>query len=278
MSGRRSDPSGFNASVINEFRANGGIVGGELSDVRLLLLTTIDERSRTPRTTPLAYHRRGSRYLVIASNGGATRNPVWFRNLARDRGVTVEVGAETSAATARILAAWSVTPPSPRSSQRRPARAFETKAGRTIPVIELGADRTQHPGRKLLGGTTRAAAAPARFLPSEEGSALAADESARQSARGCPLRRPPRTPPRHSGLPASRRLRSTASRAPPSSPTFGGQRASREHQMPTRADEFLAAVGMEVGFSEAAFVAVERRQPVGGRPRAEVEPALMSRK
>ena len=103
MSGRRSDPSGFNASVINEFRANGGIVGGELSDMRLLLLTTIDERSRTPRTTPLAYHRRGSRYLVIASNGGAPRNPAWFRNLERDRGVTVEVGLETFAATATIL-------------------------------------------------------------------------------------------------------------------------------------------------------------------------------
>ena len=71
MSGRRSDPSRFNASVINEFRANGGIVGGELADMRLLLLTTIDDRSRTARTTPLAYHRRGSRYLVIASNGGA---------------------------------------------------------------------------------------------------------------------------------------------------------------------------------------------------------------
>ncbi len=69
MSEWRSDPTGFNESVIGEFRANGGVVGGELAGMPLLLLTTIDTRSGQPRTTPLAYHRRGGRYLVIASKG-----------------------------------------------------------------------------------------------------------------------------------------------------------------------------------------------------------------
>jgi deazaflavin-dependent oxidoreductase (nitroreductase family) len=138
MSGRRSDPNGFNEAVIGEFRANGGVVGGELAGMSLLLLTTVDARSGEPRTTPLAYHRRGERYLVIASNGGAARNPGWFRNLERDPQVTVEVGSETLAATARILdaserdaafAAIVVEAPS--------AGAFQARAGRTIPVIEL---------------------------------------------------------------------------------------------------------------------------------------------
>ena len=105
MSEWRSDPNGFNESVIDEFRANGGVVGGELADMPLLLLTTIDRRSGQRRTTPLAYHRRGNRYLIIASNGGAARNPAWFRNLERDPGVTVEVGVGTFAATATILEA-----------------------------------------------------------------------------------------------------------------------------------------------------------------------------
>ena len=82
---RRSDPNGFNESVISEFRANGGVVGGELADMPLLLLTTIGAQSGQPRTTPLAYHRRGNRYLVIASNGGAAQHPTWFRNLERIR-------------------------------------------------------------------------------------------------------------------------------------------------------------------------------------------------
>ena len=138
MSDLRSDPRGFNETVIREFRLNGGVVGGELANMRLLLLTTIDAWRGQPRTTPLAYHRRGNRYVVIASNGGAARHPDWFRNLERDPNVTVEVGAETFQARTRILdgaerdtvfAAIVATVPA--------AGAFQTKAGRTIPVIEL---------------------------------------------------------------------------------------------------------------------------------------------
>jgi deazaflavin-dependent oxidoreductase (nitroreductase family) len=137
MSDWRSDPDGFNERVIREFRANDGIVGGELADMRLLLLTTIEPGGQ-PRTTPLAYHRRGDRYLVIAANGGAVRHPGWFRNLERDPSVTVEVGVETFPAKARILdgserdvlfAGIVAEAPS--------AGAFQAKLRRAIPVIEL---------------------------------------------------------------------------------------------------------------------------------------------
>jgi len=138
MSDWRSDPGGFNESVINAFRANGGVVGGELAEMSLLLLTTIDANSGRPRTTPLAYHKRGHRYRVIASNGGAARNPAWFRNLERSPDVTVEVGVETLAATARILngaerdAAFSAI-----VAEAPSAAEFEARSGRIIPVIEL---------------------------------------------------------------------------------------------------------------------------------------------
>jgi len=138
MSDYRSDPRGFNESVIREFRANGGVVGGELADVRLLLLTTIHARRGRPRTTPLAYHRHGGRYLVVASNGGAARDPSWFRDLERDPAVTVEVGVAAFRARARILgdserdAAFAAV-----VAQAPSAGAFQAKAGRTIPVIEL---------------------------------------------------------------------------------------------------------------------------------------------
>ena len=138
MSDWRSDPTGFNESVIDEFRANGGVVGGELADMPLLLLTTIETRSRQPRTTPLAYHRRGNRYLVIASNGGAARHPAWFRNLERDPGVTVEVGVETFAATATILKASERDDVFATIVAEAPsAGTFQAKVGRTIHVIEL---------------------------------------------------------------------------------------------------------------------------------------------
>jgi deazaflavin-dependent oxidoreductase (nitroreductase family) len=138
MSDWRSDPNGFNECVINAFRANGGVVGGELAEMSLLLLTTIDANCGRPRTTPLAFHKRGRRYRVIASNGGAARNPAWFRNLERNPHVTVEVGVETLGATARILngaerdAAFAAI-----VAEAPSAGEFEARAGRIIPVIEL---------------------------------------------------------------------------------------------------------------------------------------------
>jgi deazaflavin-dependent oxidoreductase (nitroreductase family) len=127
----------FNESVITEFRANGGVVGGELAEMSLLLLTTRDP-SGGRRTTPLAYHRRGDRYLVTATNGGARRNPAWFGNLERDPDVTVEIGVEAFAAKARILegaerdtAFGAIVAVAPSAGM------FEARAGRTIPVIEL---------------------------------------------------------------------------------------------------------------------------------------------
>jgi deazaflavin-dependent oxidoreductase (nitroreductase family) len=104
----------------------------------LLLLTTIDARNGRPRTTPVAYHRRGDRYVIIASNGGAARHPNWFRNLERDANVTVEVGAETFPARARILDNSEREAVFAAIVAQAPATgAFQAKAGRTIPVIEL---------------------------------------------------------------------------------------------------------------------------------------------
>jgi deazaflavin-dependent oxidoreductase (nitroreductase family) len=151
MSDWRSDPNGFNDRVIEEFRTNGGIVGGELADMSLLLLTTVDPTSGRPRTTPLAYHRRGRRYLVIASNGGAPSDPAWFRNLARDPHVLVEVGAETLSVTARILdaperdAAFAAI-----VAEAPSAGAFQAQVGRTIPVVELEVDAKSAKSRRGL--------------------------------------------------------------------------------------------------------------------------------
>ena len=138
MSDWSVDPDGFNESVIREFRASGGVVGGELAHMHLLLLTTTDVRRRRRRTTPLAYQRRGQHYVVIASNGGATAHPKWFRNLERDPNVTVEAGAESFPATARILDGAERDAVFASFVARTPAAAaFQEKAGRTIPVIEL---------------------------------------------------------------------------------------------------------------------------------------------
>ncbi len=131
------DPArAFDRSVIREFRANEGRVNGELAGTSLLLLTTTGASSGRSRTTPLAYHRLGDRYLVIASDGGAATDPDWYRNLRARPDVTIEVGSERFAATAVVLdgaerdllfeAIVALAPT---------AGALQAKAGRSIPVV-----------------------------------------------------------------------------------------------------------------------------------------------
>lgn len=44
----------FNNELTDEFRANGGKVGGQFADTDILLLTTTGAKSGQPRLSPLA--------------------------------------------------------------------------------------------------------------------------------------------------------------------------------------------------------------------------------
>jgi deazaflavin-dependent oxidoreductase (nitroreductase family) len=92
----------FNHGIIEEFRANGGQVGGMFAGRPMLLLTTIGAKSGLPRTVPLVYTTDGDHLVVIASKGGAPTNPDWYHNLLAQPLVTVEVGTERFQALARV--------------------------------------------------------------------------------------------------------------------------------------------------------------------------------
>lgn len=93
-----------NASVIEEFRANAGRVGGALSGTPMLLLHHIGARSGIERVTPLAYsHRPDGSIAVIASNGGSPTHPAWYHNLKAHPQVTVEMDTRTFVAQATEL-------------------------------------------------------------------------------------------------------------------------------------------------------------------------------
>ncbi|WP_412076248.1 nitroreductase/quinone reductase family protein [Streptomyces xanthophaeus] len=88
-------PTSFNQSVIEEFRANAGKVGGPFEGGDLLLLTTTGAKSGISRTTPLGYVRHGDSLLLIGSDMGAPRHPDWYHNLLAHPVVRVEVGTRT---------------------------------------------------------------------------------------------------------------------------------------------------------------------------------------
>ncbi|MCU1393056.1 MAG: cell entry (mce) related family protein [Ilumatobacteraceae bacterium] len=92
----------FNRGVVQEFRATGGQVTGDFAGWPLVLITHRGAKSGREYTTPLVYTRDGDKVVIIASKGGAPDDPQWFRNLQANPDVTVEVGAESYAARARV--------------------------------------------------------------------------------------------------------------------------------------------------------------------------------
>jgi deazaflavin-dependent oxidoreductase (nitroreductase family) len=92
--------SEFNAQFIEEFRENGGKVGGWFEDKDVLILHTNGARSGLKRLAPLVYRREGDRIFVFASKGGSDAHPDWYHNLKTDPNVTVEIGLDTSTNTA----------------------------------------------------------------------------------------------------------------------------------------------------------------------------------
>src|SRR5579859_1877154 len=98
-----ADRNDWNRQTIEEFRANGGKVGGMWEGRPLLLLTTTGAKSGQRRTNPVMYLHDGDRLLVFASKRGAPTSPDWYHNLLVLPEVTVEVGNETYEASATVL-------------------------------------------------------------------------------------------------------------------------------------------------------------------------------
>jgi deazaflavin-dependent oxidoreductase (nitroreductase family) len=74
------------------YRMTGGRVGHKTGPVRNLLLTAKGRRSGELRTCPLTYLEDGTRYVLVASNGGNEKHPVWYLNLKAEPRATIEVG------------------------------------------------------------------------------------------------------------------------------------------------------------------------------------------
>jgi len=128
----------WNSKIIEEFRANGGKVGGQFEGAPLLLLHTVGARTGRPRVNPVMYHPVSGGYAVFASKGGAPANPDWYHNLLAHPRVTAEIGTGTAEFLARVAGGeereriWAA------QKAAYPGFAgYERKASRRIPVIVL---------------------------------------------------------------------------------------------------------------------------------------------
>ncbi|MDL5154975.1 nitroreductase family deazaflavin-dependent oxidoreductase [Actinomycetospora termitidis] len=134
--------SDWNQQIIEEFRSNGGHVGGQFEGAPLLLLHHVGRRTGADRLTPMMYQQVGDAWAVFASKAGAPDNPDWYHNLLAQPDVAVELGDGTRIDTvdvhARDLPADERDPVWETQKQRYPGFAdYESKTTRTIPVVLL---------------------------------------------------------------------------------------------------------------------------------------------
>ncbi|MDH3261284.1 MAG: nitroreductase family deazaflavin-dependent oxidoreductase [Acidimicrobiia bacterium] len=128
----------WNAAIIEEFRANGGRVGGQFEGAPLLLLHSVGARSGKERVNPMMYQAVGDAYAVFASKGGAPFNPDWYHNLVANPEATVEVGAITVEVRARTAqGAERDTIWETQKERYRGFADYEASTARQIPVVIL---------------------------------------------------------------------------------------------------------------------------------------------
>ena len=77
-----------------QYLATDGKEGHIFNGAPTLLLTTKGYKSGNMTTTPLIYGKSGDSYVVVASKGGAPDHPLWYKNLAADPNVSIQVMAE----------------------------------------------------------------------------------------------------------------------------------------------------------------------------------------
>lgn len=130
----------FNAKIIEEFRANGGKVGGPFEGAPMLILHTTGAKSGQERVSPLVYRPDGDRWVVFGSKGGAPTHPDWYHNIvAHPDDVSIEVGTDTVPVAASVAEGEEHTRIWEAQKEAMPGFAeYEEKAeGRTIPVVIL---------------------------------------------------------------------------------------------------------------------------------------------
>lgn len=134
-------PTGWVKSHIKDYVETDGKRGHRWRGYPTLLLTTRGRRSGKLRRTALIYGQDKGRYLVVASNGGASKHPLWYFNLRDHPEVEVQVGAEKFRARARAANArekprlWRLMNDVYPTYDKYQERA--SKAERVIPVIIL---------------------------------------------------------------------------------------------------------------------------------------------
>ena len=132
-------PSEWVADQVKLYEGSGGTDGLTLRDTGLpvIIVTNKGRKTGAIRKTPLMRAMDGSNYILVASQGGAPKNPRWYANLKAEP--NVEIRDETQVHSMRV---WEVVD----SVERKklwdiavaafpPYQEYQDKTDRVIPVF-----------------------------------------------------------------------------------------------------------------------------------------------
>jgi deazaflavin-dependent oxidoreductase (nitroreductase family) len=134
------EPSTLNWARENAdlYIASGGTQGTELKGMPVVLLTTIGAKSGKLRKTPLMRVEHDGEYAVVASLGGAPKNPVWYYNIVANPHVELQDGTESGDYQAREVSGDEKAIWWQRAVAAYPDYAdYQRKTDRDIPVFVL---------------------------------------------------------------------------------------------------------------------------------------------
>ena len=120
------------------YRLTGGRVGGKLGQAPILLLHHVGRKTGEEHTSPLIYIEDGDDLVIVASKGGAPKDPLWWPNLEANPRTTVQVGSERREVVARRASAEEKRRLWPRLNEVWPDyERYQQRTERDIPVVIL---------------------------------------------------------------------------------------------------------------------------------------------
>ena len=93
MSGEYApSPLDWSRENAEKYMSSGGTDGTELKGMPVVLLTTVGAKTGKLRKTPLMRVEHDGQYAIVASLGGAPKNPVWYYNVVKNPRVELQDG------------------------------------------------------------------------------------------------------------------------------------------------------------------------------------------
>jgi deazaflavin-dependent oxidoreductase (nitroreductase family) len=132
------DLSLFGDAHVERYEATDGAEGYIWNGAPTLVLTTTGRKSGQPRKSALIFGKDGDNFLLIASQGGAPKHPMWYLNLRDNPEVELQVLGDKFRAHARTATPdekprlWKIMTESWPSYD-----AYQTRTERDIPLVVL---------------------------------------------------------------------------------------------------------------------------------------------